>query len=324
MPGPEVTSSIVSIPWDGQRISRPGIYANIPLPHYHRGDICDGPSLSSSSLRLLWSKSPKHFWDKSPLNPLRDAGDDDNEDFVLGRAAHHLICGEIGFARLFTVRPDKLPDPGESAPRPWNGNRKACKDWLKLQKAAGKSVLTADQVEQIKGMAIAIGQHPFAGAAMSGLIERSIFWRDKETGVWLKIRPDCIPNASGDYSDLKSTRSVLYPDLQASLHNYGYWQQGALVLEGALESGLEVSSFSNVWVEKDRPHCVSVKPIDDEDIIRGSKANRVSIRRFHRCFTAKTWPGPGEDGDEAEPLRLSARTRESIDARLERELREAA
>jgi len=316
-----VVSSIKSIAWDGQRITSPGVYSGISLSDYHRGDICDGPSLSSSGLRLLW-KGAAYFWDKSHLNPLRDDADDDNENFVLGRATHHLICGEVGFANLFAIRPDKIADPGEAVAKPWHGNRKACRDWIKTQKRLGKGVLSTEQVNQIRGMAVAIGRHPFAGEAMNGLIERSIFWRDKETGVWLKVRPDCIPNDSGDYADLKTTQSVIYPDLQQSLRNFGYQQQGALVLEGALAVGLEVNSFSLVWVEKTRPQCVKVIPIDDEDIVRGSKQNRVAIRRFQTCFTAKSWPGPGED-DDAGVLRLSVAARESIDARLARELEAA-
>lgn len=317
-----MSNPINSIPWDGQRIAAPGIYANIPLADYHRGDICDGPSLSSSSLRKLWAYSPAHFWDSSPLNP-QSAARRDSEDFVLGRATHHLICGEVGFSRLFAIRPEKMPDPKTGNLTDWNGHRTVCKDWLKLQARAGKSVLTAANVEAIRGMALAIGKHPFARDALNGLIERSIFWKDKETGVWLKARPDVIPNASGDFCDLKTTSSVLYPDLQSSLFNYGYHQQGALVLEGALACGLDISSFSLIWVEKERPHCVDVQPIDDEDIVRGSSMNRVAIRKFQKCFTEKLWPGPG-GGEDAPTLRLSDRQREIIDRRLEREMAETA
>lgn len=314
-----MSSAVKSIPWDGQRITRPGIYANIPLADYHRGDICDGPSLSSTGLRQMFWQSPEHFWDASPLNPLR-AEPKDNEDFILGRAAHHLICGEVGFAKLFVVRPETMHDAGKAVP--WHGSRKVCKDWLALQKRAGKSVLTQAHVEAIRGMALAIGKHPLARDALNGLIERSMVWKDKETGVWLKARPDCIPTSSGDYSDLKTTQSVLYEDLQYSLNAYSYQQQAALVAEGARALDLEFNTFTLVWVEKARPYSVDLSTLIDADIELGARMNRAAIRKFQQCYTAKTWPGPGRV--DAGYLQLSDRARERIESRLKFDMAEAA
>jgi hypothetical protein len=310
------------IPWDGQRIAVPGLYRNVPLADYHRGDICDGPSISSSGLRLLW-KGAKYFWDKSPLNPLRDTKDDDNEDFILGRAAHHLICREPGFAKHFVVRSEKAPDG-----RAWNGNNKTCIDWLAQQKREGKTVLTPAQAVQIRGMALSLGHATLVKRGiLDGLVEHSMFWRDKETGVWLKARPDIVPTSSGDYADLKTTQSVMFPDVQRSLdpdYGYGYIQQGALVLEGALALDMEVNSFSLVWVEKARPYCTRVSTLMDEDIARGAQCNRHGLRLFQTCFASKSWPGPGDDREDAEYLGLSDAARLRIDARLGHQLKEAA
>ena len=310
------------IPWDGQRITMPGLYANMPLAQYHRGDICDGPSISSSGLRQIW-KAPAYYWDKSALNPLRDTGDDDNEDFILGRAAHHLICREKGFSTFFAVRSDKAPDG-----TPWHGNKTACKNWIKLQKSMGKTVLTPEQAEQIRGMAIKLGQTTLVRKGiLDGYIEHSLFWKDKETGVWLKARPDIVPTASGDYADLKTTRSTMYLDIQRALDpdsGYGYIMQGALILEGARALDMEVNSFSLVWVEKSRPHCTRVSTLIDEDIMRGARCNRAALRTFHTCFINKSWPGPGDDREDAEYLGLSDRARERIDTRLKLGLTEPA
>jgi len=37
-----------TIKWDGKQITKPGLYGSIPLELYHAGNICDGPSVSSS------------------------------------------------------------------------------------------------------------------------------------------------------------------------------------------------------------------------------------------------------------------------------------
>lgn len=308
-----------TIQWDGQRISRPGIYAGVPIDDYHRGDVCDGPSISSSGLRLIWSRSPKHYWDTSPLNPNRD-DQSDNKDFIIGRAAHHLVCGEIGFGDHYVIRPDKAPDG-----RAWHGSNASVIKWQADQKKLGMSVLTPEMAESIRGMAISLGENSLMRAGiLSGLVERSMFWRDRKSGVWLKARPDVIATASGDFADLKTTQSVMYRDTQRSLHDYGYCQQGALVLDGARELGLEAASFSLVWVEKRRPYCVRVQTLIDEDLARGSKMNRVAVDTFSACITARHWPGPGDDRADAEYIQLPDWAREQIDERLKYELAEAA
>ncbi|MEY9179682.1 PD-(D/E)XK nuclease-like domain-containing protein [Bradyrhizobium sp. USDA 313] len=309
---------IQSIRWDGNPITQPGIYTKMPLDAYHRGDICDGPSVSSSTLRKLWDQSPAHAWAHSPLNPAR-VEEPDNEAFVLGRAAHHLLTAEIGFADQFVVRPETLD--GEK----WNGNRKECKRWLAAKKREGLTVVTSAQVDVIRGMALSLGAFPLVKeGALNGLIERSMFVKDAETGLWVKSRPDVIPNDSGDFNDLKTTPSVLYLDLQRSIGDFGYHQQGAMVLETARALGLEANTFTLIWVEKKPPYCVRAQQLKDEDIARGMKQNRAALRTFADCLSSGVWPGPGDDRDDAEYVDLPDWKRKQIDERLKFELREAA
>jgi hypothetical protein len=309
---------IASSRWDGTPVRVPGIYHDLPIARYHRGDIAAGPSVSSTTLRRLWNASPKHAWANDPLNPKR-IEQDDSEAFILGRATHHLVCGQVNFADEFIVRPETID--GEK----WHGNRTTCKKWLAKQKAEGRTVLTPDHVEQIRGMAVALGEFPLMQAGvLNGLIERSMFWQDKETGLWLKARPDAIPSDSGDFSDLKTTESVLYHSLQNSVATYGYHQQAALVLEGARALDLPAETFTFIWVESKPPHCVRAQQIKDEDLARGMKQNRVSIRLFADCLAAGSWPGPGDDRADAEYVDLPDWKRKQIDERLKFELREAA
>jgi hypothetical protein len=309
---------IQSIRWDGEQITQPGVYSRLPLDDYHRGDICDGPSVSSTVLRTLWDESPAHAWAKSPLNPHRV--EDTASDWKnIGRAAHHLLTAEIGFADAFVVRPEMLD--GEK----WHGNRKECKRWLAAQKRAGLTVLTAANVEVIKGMAISIGAFPLVQAgALNGLIERSLFWKDKETGLWLKARPDAIPSDSGDFSDIKTTGSVLYRDLQKSIADFGYNQQAALTFEGARALDIEANSFTLIWVEKKPPFCVRATQLKDDDIQRGMKQNRMALRTFADCLARGVWPGPGDERDDAEYVDMPDWRRTQIDERLKFELREVA
>jgi hypothetical protein len=186
-------------------------------------------------------------------------------------------------------------------------------------------VLTTANVEAVKGMAISIGAFPLVQAgALNGLIERSLIWRDKETGLWLKARPDAIPSDSGDFTDLKTCRSVLYRELQKSIGEYGYHQQAALVIEGARALDIEANSFTLIWVEKSAPFCVRAQQLRDDDIERGMKQNRIALRTFADCLVRGVWPGPGDDHPDAEYVDLADWHRHKIDERLRLQMREAA
>ena len=74
---------------------------------------------------------------------------------------------------------------------PWSLRTNYAKAWMDARRVEGKEVIFPKEVEQIEGMARALGEHPMIKAgAFDGYIERSGFWRDKETGVWIKVRPD--------------------------------------------------------------------------------------------------------------------------------------
>jgi hypothetical protein len=309
-----------SIRWDGNPIAVGGCYSGISLEQYH-GDLCVGPSASSSGFRTIYHKSPAHFFSASYLNPNQVEPDDakpDKEWQVVGEAAHALLVGGVGsFRDRFTIRPEIAPD---GTGRAWNGNNLKCKEWIVARHREGKVVLTEAQIETVKGMAISMSQHPLiAGGILDGDIERSLIWKDPETGIWIKSRPDAIPNDSGDVADLKTTRSVLMPDVVRTIGEYGYYQQAAVVAD-AMKAvfDIKMTSFTLIMVEKTRPWCVRVcPPMHQDDIERGRMQNRVALHTLANCLESGRWPGP-DPGDDSGPrnLSLSIAQRERVDARL--------
>ena len=307
-----------TLKWDGKQITKPGMYSGIPLELYHKATICDGPSVSSSMLRMIISQSPAHFYAQWEGNP--DCVEPkDTRAFILGRALHHLMLGEPFFATLFVIQPKEWPDEkGEL--KPWHNGRKVCKEWNAKQAKAGRAILTPAEVEQIKGMAKSLGKHPLIKppvSALNGAIERSIFWKDKATGLWLKIRPDAIPGDSGDFVDLKKTTSVQYFDIIRSIEKLGYFQQGALICQGAREVlGIERPTFTLVFIEDDVPFCPRVVTLKENDLAVGDKANRVALDIFARCLKSGHWPGPGGERADAEYVEMTDHARARIEDKL--------
>jgi hypothetical protein len=346
-----------SIPWDGSPISIAGCYSGVPLNDYHRANICVGPSVSSTALRKIYAYSPAHYWDESPINPRRVLPDPTRAEAewrIIGRAAHHLLVGAVGaFDREYIIQPLKYPaaskDPAELREmvklgwteeyvnKKWNNNTTYCKNWGIAKRTAGITIMTEDHVKTIEGMAISLGRDPLIGGGkgvLDGLIEQSIFWKDKETGLWLKSRPDVVPTDSCEPADFKTTQSVLWNMLQYALDDLGYYQQGALIGDGLKAVfNMDMTCFSLVWVEKKRPHCVRITPLYGEDLVRGQLRNRVAMRTFAECHQKfeecqksgadpaqydLCWPGPAisRTGDELASLQLSTAARDRIDRRL--------
>ncbi len=280
--------------WDGKTVKAPGLFSGIPLSRYHGPKICAGPSVSSSGLRKIVSESAAHFYAEWSENPGR-LEPKDTKAFIIGRATHHLLLGERWFARSFVIRPETVQGYA------WNGNRLECKGWLAEQKQLGRTVLTADDVEKIKGMATALGRHPLVVAGiLRGQIERSIIWQDKKTGLWVKSRPDAIPTGSGDFSDLKTCQSVQWYDLQKDLNNFGYHAQGAIVRMAAQQVlGIDYKdfTFSLVCVEKEPPYCPRVIQLKDDDLDLGEQQNRKALDLIANCIKTNDWPGPGDHED---------------------------
>lgn len=304
--------AISEIQWDGMPISKPGLYRGVSMAAYHQ-QLTDTPSISSSGKRTIWSKSPRHYFDDSYLNPDRPEDEEERPHFNVGRAAHHLlILGRKGFDDEFVVRPDEFTSYRTNAAKAWKV------DCL----AAGLTIITPTELDDIVGMAKSLGQEPLVRAGiLDGLIERTIVYRDPETGAWVKSRPDSIPDDS-DFSDLKTTTDVRDDALERTIREFGYHQQAATVRSAAQHAcNIEMRDFTLVFVEKKRPYCVRIVPIDPEDIDRGASQNRVALHRFAQALESGYWPGPGAS-DEAKYMGLSPYWRGRLDARLMLEIPE--
>lgn len=321
------------IPWNGQVISEPGVYSGIPMAIYH-GQLCTGPSVSSSGLRTIFYESAKHYFRDSYLNPKRKP-QKVKEAYIFGRGAHHLLLGEEGFSKMFVIRPLRYPsdkdtdlfwrptddDPGKE----WAGQANWCKAWVGVAEWFGLTILTSNDIENIRGMADSLAEDPMVQSGiLGGLIEHSFVWQDKETGIWLKWRPDSIPTDSMDFADLKTAAGVSDEELERTIGAYGYQMQGALGAIGCREVlGQEMSSFTLVFGEKTDPWCTRTKTIRAPDIELGERQVRTALRYFRKCLDTGVWPGPGGTQTDTEYSGLSEWAGRRAQARIdeiEREL----
>jgi hypothetical protein len=303
--------------WDGKPITKPGWVSGIPIERYHSAGLCDGPSVSSSNLRTCWSKSAKHMfaqWCENPDAEPREV----TRNMILGSAAHHLLLGEDGFKLKFVAQPETYRDVKTAVEKPWTYQANVCKEWRAKQEDAGKTVVTVKELKSVVQMAKSLALEPLVNdGLLTGHIECSGFWKDEETGLWIKVRPDVIPPTDDTYVDLKTAAEVTTPALQSSIRSYGYMQQGALIGEVCENLNLPFAAFMLMFIETSSPYCARTVPLVPEDLGRGRQMNRSALREIKRSIEAGHWMGPGEG--ELHELGISTDERGRIDARLKAE-----
>jgi hypothetical protein len=174
-------------------------------------------------------------------------------------------------------------------------------------------------MDLIRGMAESLAQEPLIKAGiLNGLIEHTLVWKDRETGVWLKVRPDCIPTDGADIADLKTVGRIFNDDLERSIGDTGMNIQAAMT-EEAVNQVLErtLDSFNPVFVESKPPHCVQVKTLMPEDVELGRQQFRAALKLFARCLEKNDWPGPGGRQQDATYVGLTTWARKAFERRIE-------
>lgn len=304
--------------WDGKTITESGLIAGIPLTEYHgKRDLFDGPSISKSILKWLLpyhGGSPKAFWGRWNWNE-KAIEPDTSVALDFGKAAHALILGDQVFADEFAVRPGKAPDG-----RAWNANNLSCKGWLAEQADAGRTVITGEQLDRIRRIADDMATNPLVrDGILNGRVERTMAWKDPATGIWLKTRPDCIPEFDGVFADLKTTGKLSEDFLERQVMDAGYYLQGAMTRMVCREIDMPFQSFVLVYVLNDDVPDTACVELSEHELDRGERAIRWCLDTIHRCLDAGEWPGARPFGDGAHALQMKKWAKGQIDDFLERE-----
>lgn len=266
---------------EGFVVTEPCIVKDMPMEVYH-GRCTDTPSISSSGLRTIEDKSPAHYWVHSPYNPDR-VEKSTTEALNFGKAAHALLIGGENFKQLYAIRPKEFDS--------WR--TKDSKEWRAAQVKSGRTVLVPDDIVVIQGMASALSKHPLIKSGlMQGDVERSLFWRDEPTGIWLKARPDVLPVADGVVCDFKTAADASPIAAMRSVTDRGYAMQGALIGIGieAL-TGVKMTDFVLIFQEKEPPYAILVTTVDSEWIYWARRQLRRAIDKFAHCLETNEWPG---------------------------------
>lgn len=250
-------------------LAKPGIYHNVPFDVYLKI-----PAVSRSYLCKLLGV---------PANakvPIKDT-----TALLIGRALHkYVLEGEDAFHQHYVIGPDiKFTSPANKA------------KWAKFEmENEGKYCIRPKDIkmEEIIAIRQAIINHPGANDLLKdGLSEETIVWRDEETGILCKARPDKYPSTTEFVIvDYKSTGDASEKGFLSSVVKFHYYIQDAMYSEGIKTLTGKDFLFAFVAVEKKEPYRTEVWTLH-EDLRRiGSSEFHRLLRIERQCRKANFWP----------------------------------
>lgn len=253
----------------------PGIY-DIPEDVYHAGTFCKERSLSASMAIQLIDECPARV-EHERLHPPAPK---DHYDF--GSVAHKLVLGRGGAV----------------AEIPYDDYRsKDAKTMRDEAREKGLIPIKTADYEVAQAMHRALLEHPVGrNAFRNGTPERTIVWRDEESGVLCRARLDWLPNAGAIFPDYKTTASAKLDELRRAMWNYNYFQRAAHYVDGIRALGLHDDPiYLPVFQEKTAPYLVVPVQISEVALQWGEVVNRRARYVFRRCVDAGYWPGYTDD-----------------------------
>ena len=230
-----------------------------------------GPGISKTGLWMIWSRSPAHY---------QFGVREEKPHFTLGSAAHTAI-----------LEPDKLEFRYQKGPADRRGNKWA--DAVEYGNTLGLETLTAGDYDIALRMRDSAGQNAICRALMKGAVfEQAAYWRDEETGVLCRCKPDVYNPGMNVIADIKTTTNGAPDAFSKDVGNFGYHMQDAMYSEGwGIANRREVDGFVFVCVEKAEPFLVTAYEIDAPGKREGHAIYRAALTKYAECLAANHWPG---------------------------------
>jgi len=254
----------------------------LSLSAYH-----DRPEWSHSQIEVLLESAPLfygRFISREFPKPASDVFDD-------GTIVHTVLTHDQRIEDILAIIPgDVLNAHGHRKGALWN-------DWW--QANAGRIQRKRDECDALFRMVDSVRAHPKARWLLEGEgeFEYSIIWRDEETGLSLRARPDKLSFFRGDclVSDIKTTRSFNPRTFGNDVAKYGYHRQAAWYIDGVTALGWHVPAYCFITVDKTPAHETHVYELMPSAIELGRQQNRQLLTELKHRLETGDWNAPDHD-----------------------------
>lgn len=236
--------------------------------------------ISSTGVRHLL-RSPKYFHAVA----MEKIEIEETEAMRFGKIAHLAILEPSKFQEKYMI----IPDFGAMQS---SKNRAARDAWIESQKP-GSVFCTQIQMDRLQMMIESLLSHPVATQLIKdGVAEASGYFKDQETGLLCRIRPDYLKHDLSVMIDFKTTRDASFKAFQREIWNYRYdvqlafYRMGVEAIHGRLP---ETSCF--IAIEKEPPFDIAVYAVDDFLLEKGMLDVKKALGLCLDSLQRNVWPG---------------------------------
>lgn len=285
----------------------PGIVADLSMPEY-----LDHPAVSRSTLWPYVSMSPYEArWEA-------ERGKKETDAMTLGTAIHAAILEPDTLEErcwVWTRQTMKGYSERFGVDMPAKSSARSGALWDATKAAADAQnavILTADQWAKVQDIAERARAWPRIRRLFeAGHAEKTLIWRDYETGVLVKARPDFL-DPRGWAVDIK-TRDDLGPldkpawKLNRAVRQFGYHMQAAMFVAASRACpglGFEVRGVYLLWLRTTGAPLPRGTHLFEEALAEGHELYRKSLDLYAACLHSGEYPPPKFDPKEHLPWEI--------------------
>jgi len=266
--------------------------SNLPHPEpqgiVHGLDIRDYHSakhiISKSGLDDI-NHSPAYFHAmRSSKAPARE----ETPSQLTGNLAHCALLEPAEFAKRYVLGPDVRRNTNE-----WKAFVAEHPDATVIQPVQHAVAMgMADSMRRLKDVHAGLSMAEILGR---GKPEASAYWKDLETGVLCRCRPDWthpLNKKQVVVVDVKTVGDATPGEFSRQVARMRYHVQDAFYTDGiAAAAGMEVVAFVFVVVEDRWPYAAASYVLGDDSRHEGYLQYRQNLDLYASCLKSNTWPG---------------------------------
>lgn len=272
----------------------PGIYFDIQRSEYDAD-----PGLNQSLLKKFAKAStPFHF--KHAVENPKPATDAMNK----GNAVEALFESADQFHERFITEPATYPAPAnhdsvkkglikEGDPLDWHNGAKWCKAWAASAASSGKTIISRDDLNDVRGMVHAIECHSEAKALLEYSRRQVMIIANHPTGFRMKALLDMLPDEGSKWIyDLKTSVSANPRLFWKIAWDKGYDIQAAFYVDACRLVGIPAENFGFLVVENTKPHCIDLHfmNVEQDEFTQARAAYVEAAEGLSRCLRDNQWP----------------------------------
>jgi len=252
------------------------------------------PGISKSDLDLI-NKNPYQYQYYKLLGNERK----DTPSMQFGRLVHKAILETKAFQNIY-VSDSELLSIGSRTSKKY---KDALNSFLRANPL--KKIICQDQFEKIQAISKTLKSNTLASAMLAkGERESSFFWKDPETHMLCKCRPDCFRD-DGFIIEIKTTSDASKFERQAV--DFRYHVQAAWYEWGVKEVTKKDYKMIFIIIETNEPYGIRLCQFDNEAISLGWEDARKNVRTYAKCIDKNEWLSYNVNGEiDIETISLPA------------------